>query len=755
MGVVIRILDNSNNVLGDLDLANFKDFPLALTKGIVNLDNLKARTGTFSKTFKVPNTKNNSKLLSNIDNINSKKDYRDALGRKPCVIMVDNSQNDAGFLQVSKAINKDYFELIFFGNNIDWVKSASELKLSDVTYNNNSQVYNELGINTANAATSDTYDHAYPYISRGGNLSNNNTEVEDYTPVFYIRSLIERGLNHLGWNVNSTFLTDATIKRLVADFSLKFLLNQSEIDATVVRSQKTSAATLLNLSDIVRVDFNDDSTSPNSDVSSLYNTSTNEYTPSITGSYDFTINIGILNSNTSLIGDFTVYIVANGTSSTDIGTGQILWFDNQVVTNNGSSYSWNVSNLILNSSDNISIYVRNISRDFQDISIINTIAGVGAFDTTYFNVQRRAKLLKGDSFTLNEVIPTNIKLLDVINDFTRMFNIYYWTDAKTKTIYLEPRDTFFKPITSAIDWTDKIDLSRNYEIDYINTYKRNIEFSYKSLDRDEWLKEWERLNKRTYASYTHKLPVRFAEGTTNIKLDLFSSSYAGTAEEVAPIINNAFDPEIVPTTIRIWNEYITQGTPTDRITEYNPKVYIFNNGSQISVGGTARQINKFNTPTTTIPYGIFETFNNVVADRNLSFTGADGLFATHYSNMMKNIEDGGRLVAYVKLDDVDINNLDFRKLIYISTPSEITGYYIIEKVQDYKPLSNGTTKVNLFKFEDLGNVAIDLTQKGNNGNSNNNNNTPSIQDVYVVDGGQIIDVVIQDPITSNFVPVIL
>ena len=123
--------------------------------------------------------------------------------------------------------------------------------------------------------------------------------------------------------------------------------------------------------------------------------------------------------------------------------------------------------------------------------------------------------------------------------------------------------------------------------------------------------------------------------------------------------------------------------------------------------------------------------------------------------MMKNIEDGGRLVAYVKLDDVDINNLDFRKLIYISAPSEITGYYIIEKVQDYKPLSNGTTKVNLFKFEDLGNVAIDLTQKGNNGNSNNNNNTPAIQDVYVVDGGQIIDVVIEDPITSNFVPVIL
>ena len=59
--VVIRILDSTNNVLGDLDLENFNDFPLVITKGIVNLDNLKSRTGTYTKTFKAPNTKNNSK----------------------------------------------------------------------------------------------------------------------------------------------------------------------------------------------------------------------------------------------------------------------------------------------------------------------------------------------------------------------------------------------------------------------------------------------------------------------------------------------------------------------------------------------------------------------------------------------------------------------------------------------------------------------------------------------------------------------
>ena len=159
--VVIRILDTSNTVLGDLDLTSFTDFPLVLTKGIVNLDNLKARTGTFSKTFKVPNTKNNANLLSNVDNINSRKDYRDALNRKPCVIIVSGTQIDKGFIQVGKVFDGfdlDSYELVFFGNNIDWVKGASELKLNSLTYRNNAQTYDIDGINAANFSNVSTYD---------------------------------------------------------------------------------------------------------------------------------------------------------------------------------------------------------------------------------------------------------------------------------------------------------------------------------------------------------------------------------------------------------------------------------------------------------------------------------------------------------------------------------------------------------------------------------------------------------------------
>ena len=729
MGVVIRILDNTNNVLGDLDLANFKDFPLALTKGIVNLDNLKARTGTYSKTFKVPNTKNNSKLLSNVDNINSKKDYRDALGRKPCVIIVNNNQNDLGFLQVSKAINKDYFELVFFGNNIDWVKSASELKLNAIEWRFNSQVYDDSAMDASDLSNQNFRDHSYPYISRGGNVSNGTSSVEDYYPCFYITSILQRGLNQLGWNVSSDFLVSTEIKTLVGDLSNNMTVADSVVDQSRTRASKSSD--ILNYGGDVKLVFDDDVNPPNEDTNSNYNPSTGFYVVPTDGRYN--INVSLITDDWFITG------TANRNLKVKLAAGNSTFFgfglnerDNQTVSipTNGSFTSTYTLTANLKQGENVAIFTKWIANPFSSFSeSVKFKAG------TFFDIQRSPKLAEGDSFLLSEIIPDSVKLIDVINDFTRMFNIYYWTDVKTKTIYFEPRNSFFKPITEALDWTDKIDFSKNYEIDYINTYKRNVEFKYKELNNDEWLKGWQDVNKRTFARYNHILPDRFAEGTNTIELGLFSASYGHAASEIS--ITNSADTS--PSTLKIWNNYQTT-PPTERINSYNPKIFFYKWFNQQDLNGNVRKAKIRGRIENFFSYGIFQTYNNVTSPMNLSFTGTDGLFNTHYANMFKNIEDGGRLTAYLKLDDVDINNLDFRKLVYISTPSEITGYYIVEKVQDYKPLSDGTTKVNLFKFEDLGNVAIDASQKGNNGNENNENNTPSENNVYVVSNGQIINV---------------
>ena len=748
--VIIRIIDTANNVKGDLELANFNDFPLAINKGIVNLDNLKQRTGTFTKSFKVPNTKTNADLLSNVDNINSRKDYRRALNRKPCIILVNNSPIEKGFLQVSKVFNGlevESFELVFYGNNIDWVKEASELTLKSITWDNNTQTYNEAGIDAANAADSTTYSHAYPYINRGGNLSTNDTIVSDYRPVFYLESVLNKCFASLGYNVNTSFFTDnAHLKKLVCDFDLKFKQDETTIENTSIWVKSGSNFTL-SPGDVKRLPFDTDSASPLKDPGNNYDTSTFEYTVPSDGTYDLFYEIRV-RTNSPFNGGQNVYlyIVNNGQTLTSIGTGTII--EQQV----GDAYSGTIfypvsrsTTIAARANDKISIYIETKTPEsFFDVEV------QGLTDRqTFLKLSKKNAIEENDNFLLNNLLPDSIKFIDVLNDFTRMFNIYYWTDVKSKTVYFNTRDSFFKAQSDAIDWTDKIDVN-SYEVDYVSSYKRTLNFRYKPLNRDEWLKGWQDDNKRIYGSYNNVLSDRFTEGTQKIELDEFSAAYAITDGNAAPVNANAND---YPVTLKIWNEY-EDTAPETRTTNYNSKIYFFQNGNQLNVTGENNKISKFGTTTEVIPYGIFESYNNITSPQNLSFTGSDGLFSTYYSKMIKNIEEGGRLIAYFNLSSTDIENLDFRKLIYLDNEANVKGYYFIESVVDYKPVQNELTKVILFKFENLGSVSIDGSQQGNNSSDADNGNTvPVLKPIYVEDGSQLIQVMIENPITGLIEPV--
>ena len=144
-----------------------------------------------------------------------------------------------------------------------------------------------------------------------------------------------------------------------------------------------------------------------------------------------------------------------------------------------------------------------------------------------------------------------------------------------------------------------------------------------------------------------------------------------------------------------------------------------------------------------IPYGIFESYNNTTPNINLSFTGDDGLFTTYYSKMLKNIEEGGRLVAYFNLSSTDFDNLDFRKLIYIDAPTQAKGYYLIESILDYNPINNGLTKVSLFKFENLGSVPTDTSQEGNNDSDDDNADTNVLEPIFIERDSNLIEVWIE------------
>jgi len=66
----------------------------------------------------------------------------------------------------------------------------------------------------------------------------------------------------------------------------------------------------------------------------------------------------------------------------------------------------------------------------------------------------------GQTYNLNDVIDKDYKQVDFIKGVSHAFNLKMTTDQTTKTINIEPFNTFYQPYGSAIDWTYKLDRSR-------------------------------------------------------------------------------------------------------------------------------------------------------------------------------------------------------------------------------------------------------------------------------------------------------
>ena len=239
------------------------------------------------------------------------------------------------------------------------------------------------------------------------------------------------------------------------------------------------ASDLLDYGEEVQFVFNDDTTFPNLDNGNNYSTSLGSYVVPRTGIYNVKVSIT------------TKDWFVSGTDSRQMGiglaagTGYAIGFhtfykDSQfkdIPTNAEVTTEYNLSAKL--EKDQIAT----IFHDWTPSPFTSGGENVTFKAGTFFEIQLTSEISEGDTFLVSDLIPNDIKFLDILNDITRMFNIYYWTDVKTKTVYFEPRDNFFKPETTAIDWSDKLDMSKGYNIDYVSSYKRNVNFSYKMITK--------------------------------------------------------------------------------------------------------------------------------------------------------------------------------------------------------------------------------------------------------------------------------
>lgn len=73
-----------------------------------------------------------------------------------------------------------------------------------------------------------------------------------------------------------------------------------------------------------------------------------------------------------------------------------------------------------------------------------------------------------------------VRQIDLIGALKQMFNLCFYSDALTGTLYIEPRDDFYRDDT-VIDWSDRIDRSRPVTVEELGA--EPVETLYAPLSR--------------------------------------------------------------------------------------------------------------------------------------------------------------------------------------------------------------------------------------------------------------------------------
>jgi hypothetical protein len=386
------------------------------------------------------------------------------------------------------------------------------------------------------------------------------------------------------------------------------------------------------------------------------------------------------------------------------------------------------------------------------------------FDGVY-NIKFNPEFVEyGQTYDLKNVINKEYKQIDFIKGVAHAFNLQFTTDEVGKIVYIEPFDSFYQSYYDAIDWTYKVDKSQEINDVFVkDSFKRDIIFKYKTDSKDAKIEQ--RGNdyfEKILDEYPFKetLSNEFERGQSVFENPFFAGTFNAKDRDVSKTPDPAYNA-------CLWQEKEDGGfiSPNDfarpdkgfdflpRLLywkKYSPDLGgntcfkyavaqlfsgtfkgIFAESGALNVLSTvypqATSINREDESSMLLSYG--NVYVTDYDDVNNSYSDAvivKGLYQTYYEKMIDMLKENPRVrTINLNLKIKDIVNLDFRKLVYIDG-----CYYRINKIKDYNPLNNSTTKVELIEWINLGDTtAYTPALNKYDGKWNNNPPTGGVQNI--------------------------
>lgn len=310
-----------------------------------------------------------------------------------------------------------------------------------------------------------------------------------------------------------------------------------------------------------------------------------------------------------------------------------------------------------------------------------------------------------DNLDMNWFIP-DIKAIDVVNEITKLFNLY-WTSTGDKSFRIEPRNDFYNP-SDIRDWTYKLDNNETVNIQPLyDLSAKEYNFSYDE-DSDYYNEDYTEIYEEVYGSKKLEIENDFIVETVDI-----SSKFSPT-----PGVQYLTTDKVLPSYVKQENGLMQS---------YSPKLRILFYGGYIATTSAWN----FKNPYTNIviapnllkyPYAghLDQPYSpnydlNFAVPKKLYFNWVNmttnNVFNMFWREHIEEVVDKNShlLTARVILNDYDLINLDLRCLIQVDNV-----YYRINKIT-HNPLT-GEAEVELFKAKDYIRKAGSVINIGSNGN---------------------------------------
>lgn len=734
-----------------------QDAPFPLTFNINDIKDLNARKGNKSKTITLPGTKNNTALMlsvftlaatENISTTDSDFVDFDPSIKAECQYYQNGLLEFNGVAQLMSCKLMDgiwSFDITLISDTIDYISRLAKIKINELgfseynhglTYANQQDTWN--GVIQLNGSPSSNQDsqgwtgrgYYYGLIDYGFTRPTPSTfGVEHIPPQVFCYEILEKAFNYCGITWSSDFLESQLFKKMLLAYpggDLPTITQaQADFDSLFTTEDNNTGGYLFNGSFISNID-------PEGPGGYI-----NTFDKQFSDNYDCTVTQDNLSQaqtsdplkfvaaseglfNLKYYGDHDVdiTITGNGSGSFTINGSysvRIFLYKNNIPMSQDVVYSGTITgattsltfsfdysrqfNLLINDQITIKIglFINNTTIQKTNITSATTAYQIQSNTAELDIIKQAQSLSAGGTVYLDSFLP-DMTCDQFFKGLITAFNLYVKPSiADPSILEIEPLSEFYNASGDAIDWSAKLDRSKEITIEpTINFSSKNYKFNFEQED-DYWNTRYFEDIQQQYGSFLIQSQSQFATSDTEFKLP-FSQKLLVRIPEDSP---GSFTDLIVPRSFQVKFDESGNGT----VEKKKGKPFLVQLGGLRTGAWIHRDESGTSNNETDYPYvGHLNSLDSPTFDFNFGVPNyifwstatypTNNLFMYHEKFIKELISRYGKQVTCsVMLRPSDINSLDFRNLINIDGV-----VYRLLKVNDYQSGKNVSTTVELIRI---------------------------------------------------------